>query len=525
MRTSPPKRSPTDVRTVVVVLVVLSAVGLVGAGAAAGVTAGGDGEPGATAASAVDDAQARDHDPNVSVWTAPQDARLTNESAIEVARDAGRLTPTDTVAPGDRLVLRLTADGIATDFRNADGANDTERLRSLFGGDRYDLTVRQTYDTVYVEREPKTLGLLEPAVLTVVPVGTDSVYLVYDTDALESVYGGVFDGRVYGNESDDELDGGEAYNVTVRTGDGVATTTVAVVDRTIGGPVAGDDIYGVPGERTTVSVPTTLAPGTEVAISLTIEGQERRTVTAVAGPNRSLRVPVDARNLTGDADGVATLTDHYDGRYADEDDDLRVPVRVRSERGVVDRAEAARRSNAVRFRTGVNLSHPGFVAVRNAEGDTLHVFGPFDAGNSVSANVFLELDRDPGDEVRFVAVRDVDQDGVYDATDERFAAGDPVRTATVADARPETTTTTDAPTTAPTGSATAAPTTGGSETTTATTVGTAGGTTAGGGAATDGEDTPATDGETGDDGPVPAVGVVGTLAAVLATLAIGRRRR
>lgn len=448
----------------------------------------------------------------VTAMTAPHDASLGNESAIAAARDAGRLTPTDTLAPGDRFVLRLTADGLVTDLRNADGGNDTERLRSLFDGDGASLSVAQTEATTSASRQQKTLGLLEPDALTVVPVGTDEVYLVSDTDTLGVVYGGPYDGRLYGNATVGDLRAGEAYNVTVRTGDGAAATTVEVTERAIDGPVAGGAVYAVPGERSEVALETTLAPGTDVVVDLALGGREDRAVTGVVGPNGSLRVPVDATDLPAGTDGTATGRDPYDGRYAAADT-ATVPVRVRAERGAVDSTEATLRTNGVRLEATLNVSHPGFVvAFEDDSDDPIHVFGPFGAGSDIPANEFVEAGLEPGDEVRFVAVRDVDQDGTYDETDERFAAGDPVSTVTVADGRPETTTTasttTDAPTTTPVESTTTRPTTDGSETTAGTT-------------AADGNGTSA---ENGGDGAVPAAGVVGTLAAVLLALAIRRRR-
>lgn len=494
-------RSSSALATVLVCLALLAVPVLPAVAAQAATTA-----PGSSGHDAVPDSdrQGAESDLDLTVMTAPHDARLANESAIEAARDEGRLTATDDIALGDRLVLRLTADDLGTDLRDAEGSTAAERLRTLFDRDRLDLYVHQTTETTAPDLEPKVLELQDPAAMTVVPAGADAVYLAYDTDALDAVFGGSTDGRSDPAKDRVDVQDGEAFNVTVAVGDETATVVPTFVDREVDGPAIGDALYGVPGERGTAALATTLAPGTAVPVRIALDGREPRTITATVGESGDLAVPLDFANVSTATEGVATVTDAYDGRYASEESRT-APISVRTERGDLDRAEAVRRSDSVRFRTGVNVSHPAFVAVFDGEGDPVQVFGPYGPGSSDSPDVFREVDLQPGDEVEFVAVRDVNQNGEYDAADERFAGGDAVVTGTVEDGQTETTDrSTTPPTTGP------EPTTtrnDGPGTATTSDTSTVGGTTA----------------ET-DDGPVPTVGIVGTVAALLAALALVRRR-
>jgi MYXO-CTERM domain-containing protein len=454
---------------------------------------------------------------DVTVLTAPSGTPLHNESVLAEAFRSRRLVEDDTVAVGDRLVVRIATDDVVSDLAAADGDDRIERLRSLFATERYRLTVNQTRETTQPMREPKTLGLLEPEALEIVPVGDNVLYLAYDTDSLPVVYGGDPHGRLDAESSRTDLGGGDAYDLIVEAPDGVGTVTVATVSRTVDGLGAGDAVYGVPGERTTVRLATSVAPETELRVRLAVDGDTRAS-TATVRPDGTLAVPVDARALAAGANGTLTVVDLYDGRYADGDDPT-VPVRVRSVRGTVESAAAGVRPDAVRVETAATLSHPGFVVVKH-DGERLATLGSFDAGTA-TRELYRELDLRAGAEVTFVAVRDIDQDGELDDDDVPFAGGAATRTVVVADERPATTS--PSPTTDPPETSSTTPDATATGATTEPPVATQDPTR------TETAETPSDGPTTGvddTDGSMPGLGVGGALAALVVVLALaGRRRR
>lgn len=246
---------------------------------------------------------------NVTVWIAPESAsgNLTDEAAIDAAKESGTLTRNPRVALTDTLVLEMNATTLEERVATVDGDNETDRfLRAVYGEDSH-VTLVQT------NAGPETQALaaqFDHASTTVVPTATtDRFYLVVEPEKLPVRYCGSAcpwrddDSPVVGNVSTERLPHAAfAMNVTVdghtsshrQEDDGDLAPVFDVSDvevEVIGSRSSGRPVTLSADREVRVPLLTTLAPGTPVTVRIDNRSDGGARLTD------STTVTSDARNV------------------------------------------------------------------------------------------------------------------------------------------------------------------------------------------------------------------------------------
>lgn len=455
--------------------------------------------------------------PDVTVLTAAGEhyANLTSFADVAALRESGRLVeppptvlegaPVGHVVPGDLLVLRVHAPGVAGAYALADGPSATARFRAVLGRE---LALRLVEHPIGVGME-SDVGVFDLSAFdrhrVVADPGTDTYYVVLDTGA---------GAEPASDAADRFVVEGDAYAVHV----GVPpSATIAGPDRAnatatlrFGPPRPSVAVTGPDGTGAVTVVGTAgVPPGSAVVVALrgTAAGLpvERRLVVGAGGRFEvAFDLPSPAANAT-----VAVVVRHDGERVAGVPATARPSATVDVE-DVVTAAQGFHRPLV----DEVETSHGGFVVVRrgSADGPVVGVSAYLAPGERHDVRL-LVVEPVAGNATLVATVhRDSDVDGSLDLrVDEPYSAGDPVDAGSFVDltAPPATTATSTPP-------ASATPPTPPTVTPTATPPPTAASTP---GARRSPSPTPSS-------GPVPGPGAgVAVLALLAAAALLSARRR
>jgi PGF-CTERM protein len=235
-------------------------------------------------------------------WVAPRSTDLSNLSAIQAARASGNLTRSNVVAENDTLVLELRASGLAGAIAAEDGQNVTARFFAFLERGGVSMAVP---DRPGPEQEYAYLDVTNASAVSVVADSRNgSYYLVVD---LPDARIADEDGGVPANNRG--LAGEYEANVTLTanstlTADGqqTATTVFDISDEEadLDTPGGTDRRYLAPRPNQTISGLTTLAPGHRVTVEVRVPDGEARSKT------------VRVRNATESAGRFAAVFDFGD---------------------------------------------------------------------------------------------------------------------------------------------------------------------------------------------------------------------
>ncbi|MGQ5517242.1 DUF7282 domain-containing protein [Halococcus saccharolyticus] len=448
-------------------------------------------------------------------WTAPAESfdNVTNASEVAAAIENDRITTTDNVAVGDVLVLQSKLSGVYGAF---EAANFTELVeRGMFN-----LTVRQTNPGT--NRQPKQLDLdrsLANDSIRVIPdPETDILYVNIDTEAAVFERGPPRPG----DEFEAEL--------TVREESSLAASNQSIGANVtaVGAELGLGDVSLAADDGQTVTGTTSIAPASEVTISLTANGTGSfvKTNTTTVSPNGTFATTFNlsetSPNTTVDVRAVGPLN---------TSDDITVPVRQSQEpapmaggaRLAVD--DQTTTGETVRIRN-VTLADGGYVVIHapNAsEAPVESVLGTssyLENGTAENVTVTLGQPLTESTDVVVMAHRDTNDNGVFDFVSSNGSEDGPYTsssgsTAAGAETSAEAATATgaaasDSEPVATTVSVTVSNATTTGEVSDTTAVGSANGTNASGQ-------------PTSENGPGFGI-VVATAAIVVAVVALGRRR-
>jgi len=428
--------------------------------------------------------------PNVTAWIAPEGTTFADGSEVERATFTDpsvgpTLTRAAVVAENDTLALRVVADGLTDAVAAQSGPNLTARfLAAVEARGSFSLSGVQTEASTPPSRQQKDLALLDPGTATVYRTDRDTYWLVYDTERLAAERG---------DDSTRPIPG-DGYEFRVETDAGSDAATVRVDERRA--------VLWASGETTVARAPTstgngrtTLAPGTVLTVTVRADGEvvDTAQTTVQQGGASPFRYafPLDT-DVVESGEAVSVRVSAGAGAPA-----LSPPlnVTVREPDAAVEvldaRIDADDDRGVVRVRT--NASVGGFLVVRDASDDGDGILGVADLPRGEWTGE-VAFERGSGSTLLVVAYRDADLDGEFDAeADEPYLAS-PM--ATVSDRieleRSTTRTTTEAPTTVPRTTSEPSP--------------------------------PSTTADATPDRRVPGFGVGIAALALLAGLALGRRR-
>ncbi|WP_323677521.1 PGF-CTERM sorting domain-containing protein [Halorubellus sp. PRR65] len=444
---------------------------------------------------------------SVSAWRVPMHVDTANASASELASYENATAGTVNVTPHDRLVVDVTVPGLGARVADASGnasANLTSRVLDALNESGH-FAVRQTQASTTPERQSKSLWLNATNVRAVAAAEDDRYLLVVDPASVLAVHAGPFeDPRVVAEEERDEdyrfdgvfADGVYAYEVytaryhvneSVR---GLAATSRRVKFRPAAAFVATTGPLE-PTANATVTGTTTLAPGTDLAVTArTDAGGVATAVTAVDDRGR-FRTALDLASV--DAPASVNVTVALAANRSRALTDAPATLTVREPRASIEFADQTTSTRYVSARA--NLTHGGVLVLRTDAG-VVDETTVLDAGVDQTVTLSLPVDAANGT-YRVVPYR-VRADG---ARGDRYPNGTASARLTVV---PEATTTTR---TTATTTSTITATTATASSTTKTTTGT-----------DDAATTPVA------DDPIPGFGAVVALAALAATLLAASHR-
>jgi hypothetical protein len=351
---------------------------------------------------------------SVTVLAAPGSGRteLRSEAAIDAYDADGSLTERRRLTRSDTLVVRLDGPGLATAVADQPGRTTTARFANLVDSADLSLTARRTQP----QADPqKVLDFGDPDALTVVTVGEDRVYLVADPTALT----GTLDANRNGRPDDEEsasIETGDRYRVSAGFRGSSAETTVEFVPATAAftAPDGQPVVYPAPGQE--IAGETTVAPGTELVVTLQREdgvtiGERAVRVTGTRQPQFAARF--DLQDQSGETPVTVTVRrgDTVVGTTNGTIATLTASVDVPAEVSTRDRLELGR----------VRLPQNGFVVVRAGGPNGPTVATAF-VPQGEQSGLTVQFDRPVERDTLFVRVyADVDGDRSFeDRTDLPF---------------------------------------------------------------------------------------------------------
>ncbi|WP_079990827.1 BGTF surface domain-containing protein [Haloarcula sp. CBA1127] len=210
---------------------------------------------------------------HVQSWVAPKDADLTDEDVGIYDRVGTTLTQSTEVADGDIVVHRITASGIegAIDYRtDVKGASDTTAafLQATGDGDAFNIWVNRTNVGANTDEDPMHLN--DSNVVVVDDPDNDTYFVAVELSNVNYQSGAPV--RVDG---DDEIT--TTFSVSDATGlsddtDG-GTASYTITDRDAGLGTTDGRVTVEAAENQSVSGTTTIAPGSDVKVSLASESE------------------------------------------------------------------------------------------------------------------------------------------------------------------------------------------------------------------------------------------------------------
>ncbi|WP_227134091.1 hypothetical protein [Halorubellus salinus] len=450
----------------------------------------------------------------VDAWRVPASVEAANASASELASYENATTGSVNVTPRDHLVVDVTVPGLDARVANVSGnasANLTTRVLAALNASGH-FAVRQTDDTTTPERQSKTLWLNATNVDARDAAGEDRYLLVVDPGRVLAVATGPFDDpSVVAAEYRDEdegyrfesvfEDGPVSYerytaryyvNESVR---GLAATSRRTYFRTAAASVATTGPLE-PVANATVAGITTLAPGTELAVTARTDAGAVTTAVATVDDQGRYDATLDLALI--DAPASVNVSVALAANRSHVLTDAPATIAVRDARAAVAFDDQSTSTRYVSARA--NLSHGGFLALEH-DGDVVDATTVLDAGIEQTVTFRLPENATAGT-YTVVAYR-----GSASDPGERYANA--TADATIAFANDTTTT---PPTTMPTTTYDETPILGNDTTTTGTTGITTGPWTTPGGTSI-------------ADDPIPGFGVPVALAALAALLGVVASRR
>lgn len=244
---------------------------------------------------------------NATVLTAPANAteNLTSRAAIRRGRAAGWVTPTDTVAAGDTVVLRLDVDGLDGALAASAGADDTARFLGVFDRANTSLQLQHGFTPMTtVERIPLNRSTVSTAILD---ERNDTYYVVVDTAAAR-LTPGTRDGIHDGDSLHVRLlvDGDRRLSEDWIPADHFDIERPAVE---LGGE--SHTVSSYPGGRLPVTGETNLAPGSTVTVQL--QGASPRLFPRTVTVDRSRQVAVTYHLDPGVVSELTGVTVRHNG--------------------------------------------------------------------------------------------------------------------------------------------------------------------------------------------------------------------
>ncbi|WP_277815035.1 DUF7827 domain-containing protein [Haloarcula salina] len=209
----------------------------------------------------------------VQSWVAPKGADLTDEDIGIYDRVGANLTQSSEVADGDVVVHRISASGIegALDYRtDVEGASDTTAafLQATGDGDAFNIWVNRTNVGANADEDP--LRLNDSNVVVVDDPDNDTYFV-----AVELANANYQSGAPIRGDGDDEITA--TFVVSDATGltdeDDGGTANYTITERDAGLDTTGGFVTVEAATNQSVSGATTVAPGSEVEVSLDSESE------------------------------------------------------------------------------------------------------------------------------------------------------------------------------------------------------------------------------------------------------------
>lgn len=375
----------------------------------------GDRSTGPHLPSARDDVNAtvaqQEADGNMTVIAAPGSA-LEPMLAATSADDYGSevvLSARPRVTTSDTLVLRIQTPGLEEALRAQPGGSTTERFVSLIEGPDADLLVSQ-----FGARDglPRAMDTTNTSALGVVPAGNNTYDVVVDLSTVRAT----LDENGNDRADDEETVGvtsGDTYRANFTFGDAQLQRAFGVF------PVAviflpnqpGNNPILRPAPNQTIHAETTLAPGTQLGVEVTVNSEDafrRRQVVTVTNRSQSqFEASFDLREAPDGVD-ISVVVDNNDQLIASTAG--RIPA-LRASISLPERADQRDRMPV----SSVSFSQGGFLIVRDGGPDGPIVANRYlTGGNYTDLGVLLARAAET-DTLVVTAYADLDTDRVFDA--------------------------------------------------------------------------------------------------------------
>ncbi|WP_424003055.1 BGTF surface domain-containing protein [Haloarcula salina] len=262
----------------------------------------------------------------VQSWVAPKDADLTDEDVGIYDRVGANLTQSTEVADGDVVVHRISASGIegALDYRtDVEGASDTTDafLQAAGDGDAFTLWVNRTNVGANAEKDP--LELNDSNVVVVDDPDNDTYFV-----AVELADANYQSGTPLRDDGDDEVTA--TFLVSAATGltdeDDGGTANYTITDRDAGLDTTGGLVTVEAAANQSVSGTTTVAPGSEIEVSLDSESEANPFIhrpAATVTSSGTFTATADMSEYSPGANFTADVLD-VDGESFAADEDGRI---------------------------------------------------------------------------------------------------------------------------------------------------------------------------------------------------------
>ncbi|MFC6952492.1 BGTF surface domain-containing protein [Halorubellus litoreus] len=318
----------------------------------------------------------------VDTWRVPESVDVANASESEVASFRNPTAEATNVTARDRLVVDVTVPGLDARVANASGnasANLTARVLAALNESGH-FAVRQTTDTTTPERQSRSLWLNATNVDARDVAGDDRYRLVVDPSKVLAVHASPFDdpSAVAAEYRDDDedyrfdglfedgLDAYEVYTARYYANDsvsGLAATSRRVKFRPAAAFVATTGPLE-PGANVTVAGTTTVAPGTELAVTARTDAGVVATAVATVDDRGRYDATLDLAGV--DAPTTVNVTVALAANRSRTLTRAPATLAVRERRAVIEFDDQTTSTGYVSARA--NLSHGGVLVLRNDTG-------------------------------------------------------------------------------------------------------------------------------------------------------------
>ncbi|NLV07485.1 BGTF surface domain-containing protein [Haloarcula rubripromontorii] len=279
----------------------------------------------------------------VQSWVAPKDADLTDEDIGIHDRVGANLTQSSEVADGDIVVHRITATGIegALDYRSdVEGAGDTTAafLQATGDGDAFNIWVNRTNVGANADEDP--LRLNDSNVVVVDDPDNDTYFVAVELANANYQSGTPIRG------DDDEVT--TTFVVSDATGltdeDDSGTANYTITERDAGLDATDGLVTVEAAANQSVSGTTTIAPGSEVEVSLDSESEANpfiRRPAATVASNGTFTATADMSEYAAGVNFTADVLDVDSDSFAVDGDGRIVTAAVENDAAESSNASAS----------------------------------------------------------------------------------------------------------------------------------------------------------------------------------------